>query len=34
MTVSSPICQKSGLGDPNFALFRGAEIAKKREKSF
>jgi hypothetical protein len=27
-------CQKSGLGDPNLALFRCAEIAKKREKSF
>jgi hypothetical protein len=26
--------QKSGLGDPNLALFRCAEMAKKREKSF
>jgi hypothetical protein len=26
--------QKSGLEDPNLALFRCAEIAKKREKSF
>jgi hypothetical protein len=26
--------QKGGFGDPNLALFRCAEIAKKREKSF
>jgi hypothetical protein len=26
--------QKSGLEDPNLALFRCAEIAKKREKYF
>jgi hypothetical protein len=27
-------CQKSGLEDPNLALFHCVEIAKKREKSF